>query len=414
MRVLIFEQWKGGHYTNYLEYIVPAMSAMSSELVLAVTKGFFDSSDFQRVCRASEKCANLQFDLDVPEANPACPWQDRLKLLSNLRKAIHRNKPDYVFVPSGDAQNIALGLGAPFSPGRLSTSVASECIIHWGYGPGAMDFKSRLKRTIYDTSFSWSSWRRLNFVNFLLYESHAGKDQHSRIGMVPDPVPRPPLMSRQEARRLLKIPDDGRMIGFVGRMDGRKAIPELLQAFRRAPLAMTDRLVLAGRLDPEYASLIQRDYSDLQRNGRLIVIDRWLTESEMAHGFSALDTVCLPYYQFPCLSSLMLKAIAAQRHVLVHDFGWMRAIARRFDVATVCNIYDPSSFGIAMEKSLEQASRYTITPAIEALIDYHSPANFLAHSLEGLGNFSGKSTTQHMTSWSSVMERLEPGQRTLV
>src|ERR1035438_5875515 len=94
MRVLIFEQWKGGHYTNYLEYIVPAMSAMSSELVLAVTKGFFDSSDFQRVCHASAKCANLQFDLDVPEANPACPWQDRLKLLSNLREAIRIHKPD--------------------------------------------------------------------------------------------------------------------------------------------------------------------------------------------------------------------------------------------------------------------------------------------------------------------------------
>lgn len=404
----------GGHYTNYLEYIVPAMSAMSSELVLAVTRSFFDSSGFQGIRRVSAECANLEFDLDVPESDPACPWQNRLRLLSNLRDAIHRNKPDYVFVPSGDAQNIALGFCAPFSRGLLSASAASECIIHWGYGPGPMDFKSRLKRSIYDTSFSWSSWKRLNFVNFLLYELHTAKDRHRRVGMVPDPIHRPPVITRQEARRLLGVPDDGRMIGFIGGMDGRKAIPELLQAFRRAPLATTDRLVLAGRLDPEYASLIRRDYSDLQRKGRLIVIDRSLTESEMAHGFSALDLVCLPYYQFPCLSSLMLRAVAAQRHVLVHDFGWMRAIARRFRAAMVCNIYDPSSFSSALVNSLEQASGYTITPAIEALINYHSPSNFLAHSLEGLGNFSGQSSRHQMTSWSSVMEQLEPEQRTLI
>ena len=201
------------------------MSAMSSELVLAVTRSFFDSSGFQGIRRVSAECANLEFDLDVPESDPACPWQNRLRLLSNLRDAIHRNKPDYVFVPSGDAQNIALGFCAPFSRGLLSASAASECIIHWGYGPGPMDFKSRLKRSIYDTSFSWSSWKRLNFVNFLLYELHTAKDRHRRVGMVPDPIHRPPVITRQEARRLLGVPDDGRMIGFIGGMDGRKGNP---------------------------------------------------------------------------------------------------------------------------------------------------------------------------------------------
>jgi hypothetical protein len=52
-------------------------------------------------------------------------------------------------------------------------------------------------------------------------------------------------------------------------------------------------------------SLIENAYSDLWRSDRLIVIDGHLTPSEFLAGFSALDVVCLPYYEFPALRSLI-------------------------------------------------------------------------------------------------------------
>jgi glycosyltransferase involved in cell wall biosynthesis len=176
---------------------------------------------------------------------------------------------------------------------------------------------------------------------------------------------------------------------------------------------MSDRLVLAGRLAPEFAALIEREYSSLRQQERLIVIDRWLTERDLLVGYSACDVVCLPYYNFPNISSLMLRAIAAQRHVLVHDFGWMRAIARRFDAASVCDIYDASSFGAAIEGVLERAPQYRFTLAMQALVDYHSPRNFVEHSVVTLRNLLGKPTDQPLTSWASVMNLLEPERRTL-
>lgn len=252
----------------------------------------------------------------------------------------------------------------------------------------------------------------MNFVNCLVFESLTKGNSPGRFGMVPHPVPSPIPLGRQEARRLFGCPEDGRVIGFVGEMDHRKAIPELLRAFRRARLSSSDRLLLAGRLAPEFAVLIEREYDSLRRQDRLVVIDRWLSENELLIGYGACDVVCLPYHTFPNLSSLMLNAIAAQRPVLVPDFGWMRAIAGRFDAGSVCDIYDESALSAAIEKALEQAAFYKFTPVMQALVDYHSASNFAEHCVITLRNLLEKPSASPLLSWASVMNLLEPERRT--
>ena len=63
----------------------------------------------------------------------------------------------------------------------------------------------------------------------------------------------------------LLLDTEGRYLGLLGSLDRRKAVPELLAAFREAQLAPTDRLLLAGGLDPAYAALIAEHYNDLLR-----------------------------------------------------------------------------------------------------------------------------------------------------
>jgi glycosyltransferase involved in cell wall biosynthesis len=275
-----------------------------------------------------------------------------------------------------------------------------------------MGWKNRSKRAVYNTAFGHSSWNRLNFVNFLMYERFASQGGRGRIGMVPDPVPEIPLLDKTDARRRLGIPEDGRIVGFVGMMDHRKAIPELLRAFREAPLGKTDRLLLAGTLDPSFAALIDSSFRDLVRENRLILINRRLGDAELQQGFCSLDVACLPYYEFPGLSSLMLKAVAARRPVLVHDFGWMRAIARRFDVGTRCNIHLQGEFSSAIADALESAPNHGFHAATQALLDYHRPASFVEHSLGTLRELVHRQV-QEPPSWESVMDTLDPERRQL-
>jgi len=413
MHVLIFEQWWGGHYTNYLKYLVPKFAGLASCLTVSVTQRFVRMEEFKDISYRWGNLGNVVLDTSVPDADPSLPWHERVTVLNNLRAKINEHRPDFVFVPSGDAQTLALGLLRPMAFGSLSTSIPSECIVHYGYGPGPMDFKSRLKRLVYRTSFEFSNWRRLNVINFLLYEAMNPRGDRSRIAMVPHPTEKQTPVQMADARREFGLPEDGRLLGFVGLMDHRKAIPELINGFRAAKLSSSDRLVLAGRLDEQFARMISEHHNDLVRAGRLIVINRHLSDLELATGLQALDLVCLPYYQFPGLSSLMLLAIASGRPTLVHDFGWMRAVSRRFGVGRVCNIYEPRSFAAAMEICLDDGGMPTTSGAIASLLSYHSPNNFCAHAVLGLRAVFGAPGTEDRLSWEQVCSGLDAASRKL-
>ena len=42
MRVLVFEQWRGGHWFNYLECLLPRLSEIATEVVVAMTRRALD------------------------------------------------------------------------------------------------------------------------------------------------------------------------------------------------------------------------------------------------------------------------------------------------------------------------------------------------------------------------------------
>ena len=68
---------------------------------------------------------------------------------------------------------------------------------------------------------------------------------------------------------------------MIGDLDARKAVPTTVAAFRRATLARADRLLLAGKLAPAYAQFIHDEHQDLVRDGRLVLIDRLLSDTEL-------------------------------------------------------------------------------------------------------------------------------------
>jgi glycosyltransferase involved in cell wall biosynthesis len=200
---------------------------------------------------------------------------------------------------------------------------------------------------------------------------------------------------------------------MVGGLDARKAVPAALSAFRAATLASSDRFLLAGKLIPEYRTLVQSQYRELIHGGRLVLLDRYLTDEELTHAFAALDLHCSTYNDFSGLSSLMLKGLAAGIPVVVADQGWSRAIATRFGVGRVADHRNTESFAQVMKSALEDSATYRQTPAVDRLLQFHSITNFVEGLVQQAGVLAGKPPMAPILPWSWVLEALPLEQRHL-
>jgi glycosyltransferase involved in cell wall biosynthesis len=409
MRVLVFEQWQGGHYFNYLESLIPRLTDLADEVVVAMTPRALASEEFNGQLTPIAALPKVRFEGVVPPADPALPVRERFQLLRNLKNAVEQFRPDYLIVPSADAQNLAMSalghLGISFLPRDLPT----EGTFHMGYGPAAITVKHGIKELIYRAAYAGCTWTHLNFVNFLYFE-HAERNHRAwvhRAQLVADPVPPVPRLDREAARRLLGIPEEGRYLGLLGGLDKRKAVPELLAAFRSADLGSTDRLLLGGRLDDEFRQLIDNEYGELVAAGRVVLIDRFLSRDELSRGFGALDVVCATYRDFPGLASLLLKGLAAGRPVIAQNFGWSAALIDRFRIGHTVDIRQIEQFGKTLRAALETAGDYVESGAVRRLLSFHEPANFAAGMSEHLRRLTGRPAICAVKSWQWVLDGLD-------
>jgi glycosyltransferase involved in cell wall biosynthesis len=415
MRALVFEQWRGGHYYNYLRCLVPRLAEHASQVIVAMTARAAAAPTFAPALDEFRRARGVTIDDSVPDADPALPAGQRFRLLRHLADAVARHRPDYLMLPSADAQTLALGLLGHVGLRPFGRSLHTAATFHYGYGPAVATRKQALKELAYRTAYAGATWTRLNFVNFLYFE-HArarGARWISRAHVVGDPVPQPERLSKREARRMLGVPEDGRYLGLLGSLDVRKAVPELVAGFRAARLGETDRLLLGGRLAPEFQRFLVETAADLIRSGRLIVLDRFLSDGELSQGYSALDVACPLYRDFPGLASLMLKAIAAGRPTVVSDFGWMRAITRRFGVGHTVRLDDPEALGRTLASALDASADYREEEATARLLQFHEVSNFTEAMLADVRQLTGKTTAPEVKCWEWVLEALPRERRAL-
>ena len=415
MRTLVFEQWQGGHYFNYLECLVPRLAELSGEVIVAITDRAASSERFARQLGHLRNLPNVRFDRQVTVPDRKNRWMFRMKLGKNVVDAIQRNKPDCVFLPSADEQVLALPLQALAGAGRRIRAIPVEAVIHYKSYTSCSNAAERMLSAVQSQLLRTKVFSRLNFVNFLQFEDAVARRlPWARMARAAgDPVPQGPRIERPHARRLLGLEEGGRYIGMIGDLDARKAVPQTLAAFRAARLSGTDRLLLAGKLTPNYAQLVHEEYFDLVRNGRLVVIDRFLTDEELAHAFAALDLHCSVYNDFTGLSSLMLKSVAAGVPVIVDDRGWARAVVRRFCIGRTADHRRPDEYATALREALEASAAYAETPAVARLLRFHSIENFTEGLVERVAAVAGRPPSLPVLSWSWVLESLAPELRHL-
>ncbi|KPQ36249.1 MAG: hypothetical protein HLUCCA11_06875 [Phormidesmis priestleyi Ana] len=416
MKVQIFEQFHGGHYTTYIQHLLPQLLAQGHEVVVTLTAQHRASSAFVQQLSAYEEA--VRFDTQLAEVDPHIALNPQYvlrhprsglasvkrlsKLVTGLVEAVWREQPDCLIVTTADLQNMLMAFYKRLRQPLFPPHTRTIGIFHYGYSGAVETVSDRLKSWIYQKTWQQSPFDHLLLVNPVAYEWVKQHDSHlaSRISLAADPVASLQPFTQAAARQRLGLATEGRYIGFVGAMDHRVAIPELVAAYRKllldektsllgpfisdgvANLQQT-RLLLAGKLHPDYKTHILAHQQDLIDAGRLILMDRYLSVEELCAGYQALDLITPLYYKKPNLSANLLKAVMAERPVIVNDFGYTGMMTKRFRLGWACDVLNSDDLTQTLQQALTGHISYA-RPEILRLKQFHTPENYAATVLKAM------------------------------
>ncbi len=149
---------------------------------------------------------------------------------------------------------------------------------------------------------------------------------------------------------------------FFGVLRPNKGVHVLLQSLGRLPDC---DLTIAGEAEvPEYLELIRRMIREFPP-GRVELIDRYVSEDEMAALFHRSRVVILPYTTFTSQSGVLHQALAHGRPVVGTDVGALGECIRRWGIGGVVPPGDEQSLALAIEQFLGDESYKAAVEAIE-------------------------------------------------
>ncbi|HWE04229.1 MAG TPA: glycosyltransferase family 4 protein [Tepidisphaeraceae bacterium] len=418
MRVLIVEQNHLGHYYNYDRLLIGAVGALGAETVMAITPEGFASPEFR------VHLSSIPGGLDArPILRPGRggTFNGIRDAVANLNRAVKEIRPDVVYVVTADGIAQAAGLAEMAGLLSIPRNVYCECSINrlaFAYPNSTArlsDPNVRRARSA-STALSLLALRKSPFARIHLIDALAwqwiqthGGGLRDRVDMIPDPVEEYAPISRAEARKVLGIPEDGRYLVCPGLLDNRKGIPLLIGALSSASLLPTDRLVLAGPAAPDVAATLKRDPCvALCAAGRLIVIDRVLSEREIAAALWAADVVVCTYPHQPHPASIALKALACGRPTLASDTAWLGRMIPKFKMGWTVNVLDSAAFSDALGASLDRAATWRVSEAGKRLIRFSSAENFKNQWTAGLRRRMNLPPCRNVPTWNWVLHGDDP------
>ncbi len=167
---------------------------------------------------------------------------------------------------------------------------------------------------------------------------------------------RPCDMDPGEAKRLLGISPDARVLLFFGHIEWRKGLDRLIQAFDL--LAAEDRnlyLVIAGTANEDFEPY-ERSIARLKYRERVVVHLGWVEYGEMQRYFNAAFAVVLPYRRIS-QSGVIQLAYAYKRPLVVTNVGGIAEVVSEDATGVVANSGEPGDLADAIRELLVDPER---------------------------------------------------------
>jgi glycosyltransferase involved in cell wall biosynthesis len=297
-----------------------------------------------------------------------------------------RVKPEWVYVPLADMLTQAAAMRAlVHGSGAFRRRSIEAQVMRGRYAYPANSLKSRAGSFASRSLMRHSPWRVTHILDTLVYNNLRGSSTTTEYRLIPEPVEALPEVDRVEARKVLGIPTEGRYVASVGGMGPRKGIDLLLAAFARSKLQADDRLLLVGKMAPPIRELVVREYGDLVRSGRLLTVDRYVSDFELGCGFLAGDVLVTPHPRQIGSSGTLVRSVAANRPIVASDFGWVGWVTENFGLGKAVRVEDTNAFAAALESSIGKAASDSMSEGAKRFKQYHTVQNQKAHWVTTLG-----------------------------
>lgn len=386
MRVLIYEPQYVGHNLAYVNYLATRLIEMGCEAHLVTSQQAMQTEEFSNhlghlcpklICTGIDGFVRRSTGRGI-SVNAI---QGTRSLVRGLRCGLEQVEPNHVFIPCGNP--LAHWMGFPISVSRLlkRKGIEAEIVLLFGkYAYAHRGLKSFLKEKLALAALANGPWTRVHHIlpRAVRTISSFSRGLALRTRWLPDPIDPPLVMTRSEARKLLGIPQEGRIVALVGLIERRKGVVELLDAFQRSlgKLDNNDRVLLAGKSTDEVRDMLGNRFRSLVLSGRLISLDRHLTRHELWGACYASDVVTTPYPNHVYSASIVIRAAAANRPVLANAVGWMGDTIQKYSLGTICNTNDIQQFAVKLVNCLAAAQAYTLNEQAEQFVAMHSEVHF--------------------------------------
>lgn len=407
MRALVFEADHAGHRLQYVRVLIQALQPLCKEVVFFTGENTVSSVEYRIHLQELEPFFRVVTQQYVSREAPFCSALARLQA---FQVALRNLKADHVFVPYADGLAQLLGPAKIVDISKVPTDVEIEGIMmRGGFAYPSERVSDRLKgmaSLIAIRLLPFQVLHQLDPIPFSALKRRGGK-LSALCRIIPEPVEPIAPIETAEARRKIGIPSGGRYLVNIGAGDIRKGTHLLVRAFAQTKLGADYRLLLMGKLDPVIRRLIETEMRALLQDGRLIVIDQYLSQDQFCLGLNAADVICTPYPRHIGSSGIIVRAAAMGKPILASDYGWVGAAVSTFGLGRTCSVSDLEGFSLQISECLENAPGYRQTDHGARFVRFHTISNFKAHITARLRSRMGLSSLGDGVSWEAVLNGMK-------
>lgn len=384
MRVLLFEPKFVGHFLGFAAVTAKAFAELGCEVTMLVP------SRARGTTQADIKLGNLpenvrvRYEIDVPKLYKK--WENAEFETEALQIALDKYPADHLVLPSGDF--ILSGLMKHRALRRRLKAMGGTDLVMHSCQQVYPDLGIRQRTLCVLDRIAVSLCQGLRLLTVDPYATSDASVSH--MALYGNPVlPLPHFReipeyhpSKSEARAELDLPEHGRLLGSVGDLGRRKGTELLIESFAQSQPGPQDYLVLFGILSGTAKETLKQNQS-LMDQGRIIVRDRFVSDSEFLNFFDAMDSVWCGCPHQVGIASTQLFAAEANRPIISTSYGAIGWLTEEYGLGrTYPGTVAAMSQAIAWFHKTED---WTPDPhGRSRLLSYHTTENFNKHITAGI------------------------------